>query len=172
MGNGSVANVYGLTAAQALILAVILNPDTCIDRHGDLSRIHIAQFLGLKFEEVQNAFDDNLINAIYAASTYHLRLHRARVDSALIKSASLPSSFGFSDRKLYYQLIGDLRKEGRPAELPGMKGLSREQKIESIVRTVERLKSGIAKELFNADQRNSPESGGRPSAQSTEATVS
>jgi len=160
-------DVYGLSATQVLILSVILNPEPLLQRFKSLTRTHIAQFLGKNFDEIHACFNDKLLDAIFDATTYNLRLHKASIDEAMIASDMIPNSYGNPDRKLYYSLIGGIREPGKQAE----DSVSRETKMNAVMAFMDKFQQGRSmKEVLNGrSKRGSTGTSGSPGSDNAPA---
>ena len=54
---------HGLDEVQVQVLSVLTNPDSCIKRYGDVSKVSIAKFLKIPEGEIVLAFNRNLLEA-------------------------------------------------------------------------------------------------------------
>ena len=132
---GAQHNVHGLNPTQAMVLSVILNPTGMFSvkdeegkqRYKSLGRRNLSAYLGVEYNEIANAFDENFIDIIAKSSLSNLHAHRAMVDAALISAASQPNQWGAQDRKTYYEIIG-VRGGKTNKDIGSGTKLSREEK--------------------------------------------
>jgi hypothetical protein len=162
--SGLSLQAYSLSALQVLILSVILNPEPCLKRYNSISRTHIALFLDRPIEEVHAAMNEKLLDAIFDATTYNLRMQKAQIDAALLASASQPNGYGFSDRKLYYSLIAAVH----PSEKPTDGNVSREAKLQALLEFAEKHNIKGMKGTLNGRNAGSKRNGNAGSGRTGE----
>ena len=128
--------VHGLSELQIRVLYVMVHPEACADKHGDLSNESIAKFLKLPEADIASCFNQKLLEALWKETSLKLRMQKAAVDDALIESARVIGKSGDGARKQYYTLIGATKES--VLDLTNQK-ISRERKIEIIQQNLSKL---------------------------------
>ena len=157
--NDKEITIEGFTQLQALVFVFLANPPDAFQKgEKSICKSNIAEHLGVNYRDVARVFaDPKFLETLCSESLTQLHLHRATVDAALIKSASIPSGYGAADRKLYYEITGIKSGTVRGLGDAAVGGLTRAEKENLILAYFGR----ISKELHG--KHDTPPGGlGRP----------